>query len=248
MRGFDHFSKQAKEYSQYRPNYPNELYKFLLSCVKERNTVWDCATGNGQAAIALSEYFDKVIATDLSLSQLKHAVEKSNINYYESVAESTPIKSDSINLITIAQALHWFNFNDFYKEVYRVGKTDGIIAAWCYGQCTVSKEVDEICNYFFHDVLKEFWPKQSTFIREEYKTIPFPFEKIDAPVFYMTEEWNLDEFVGYQYTWSATQRYIIELGNNPLLPIYNKYKRVWGEPEKRLKVIWPIHMLVGKIK
>ncbi|HHW39249.1 MAG TPA: class I SAM-dependent methyltransferase [Bacillales bacterium] len=248
METNDHFSIQAKQYSKYRPHYPKELYMYLLSCVKEKKRAWDCATGNGQAAVALSEYFDNVIGTDLSLSQLTHAIKKRNIEYYESVAESTPIASNSIDLITLAQALHWFDFNKFYKEVHRVGAHDSIIAAWCYGQCTISKPIDEITDYLYRDVLNGFWPNESKYIQEEYMTIPFPFKKIESPAFHMMEEWNLDEYIGYLNTWSATQKFITNAGTSLLSPIHNELKKAWGEPETHHKVTWPIHMLIGKIK
>lgn len=128
-----HFSQQAAQYSRFRPTYPPELFSFIMSHCSHRDRVWDCATGNGQAAVFLSKYFEKVEATDMSASQLSHAKQLPNINYILSKAESANFPNDYFDLITVAQALHWLDAEAFWKEVKRVGKKGGTVACWGYG-------------------------------------------------------------------------------------------------------------------
>src|SRR5262245_43157313 len=118
----DLFSKQSDLYAKYRPTYPKKLYEYILSFVIERNTAWDCATGNGQAAVILSDYFKKVIATDISAAQIEKAIPKENIEYSICSAELTSFAENTFDLVTVAQAYHWIKWKEFKKEVTRVCK------------------------------------------------------------------------------------------------------------------------------
>ena len=155
----DLFSTNSKEYASSRPKYPRSLFEFLVGLVRHRNLAWDCATGNGQAAVVLSEYFEEVIASDASKEQIENAESRKNIRYEVFPAERTNVADSSVDLITIAQALHWFDLDDFYKEAKRVLRKDGnegdcgggggcgVIAAWAYGLHSVSMEIDKITPF-----------------------------------------------------------------------------------------------------
>lgn len=174
----DHFSKQAHQYAAYRPRYPTELYQVLASLSEERKRAWDCATGNGQAAHALVEFFDQVIATDGSENQIANAAAHKNIRFEVSPAEKTRIKAASINLVTVAQALHWFDLEAFYAEVNRVLKPGGILAVWSYSLLYSDTKIDEILHDFYHNKIGRYWPPERSIVEAGYQGIYFPFEEI----------------------------------------------------------------------
>ncbi len=124
----DLFSNQAELYAKYRPTYPKELIEYVVSFVNKKETALDCATGNGQAAILLAASFQKVFATDTSLKQIDQAVKYPSVTYLREEAEKTSFDDNSFDLITVAQAYHWFEFDAFYAEATRIGKPDAIVA------------------------------------------------------------------------------------------------------------------------
>jgi ubiquinone/menaquinone biosynthesis C-methylase UbiE len=255
----DLFSAQSKEYASSRPTYPRALLEFIVGLVDEKNLAWDCATGNGQAAVVLADYFKQVVASDISASQLENAQQKSNITYQIFHAEDTPLEDNSVDLITIAQALHWFNFDRFYSEARRVlkkrkdGKTGGggIIAAWAYGHHTISPAVDKVTHKLNEDILGDkYWPAEIKYVEDRYETIPFPFEQIPAPEFQIQLSWNLSELVNYFRSWSSVQRFIEKNKYDPVSEIRDILEYEWGGRNKvseKRKVIWPLYLKVGKI-
>ena len=246
MKYINHFGEQSGNYLQFRPDYPANLYEFILSLVTERQLAWDCGTGNGQAAAILAEYFTDVIATDINEAQLAVAVKKNNISYYAWPAEKTEIKSGSVDLITIAQALHWFNFAAFYAEVKRVAKPKAIIAAWCYALIDIDPAINAIINKLYNDILGDhYWPKERRYIDEEYKTIPFPFIDIPSPVFNIQKKINFEQLIGYLNTWSAVKEYAKQNGQNPIELIYPELHKAWGM--KQRQVSWPIYLKTGSV-
>lgn len=242
----DNFSNQSSLYAKYRPTYPPELYPFLLSLVNHRQAAWDCATGNGQVAAQLSQYFEKVYATDISQQQINNAVEKENIFYSIERAETTSFKDDSFDLITVGQAIHWFDFESFYQEVHRTGRNNCIIALIGYGLPVVDLTTDTILQNFYHNVVGQYWDKERIYIEEKYLTIPFPFKEINAPAMSGNYEWTLNEFAGYIESWSAVQHYIKANNENPMPLIKNELQKNW--PGNSTKTIH-FHTLlrVGKI-
>jgi ubiquinone/menaquinone biosynthesis C-methylase UbiE len=172
----DLFSKQSKEYAVSRPTYPKSLFDFLAGLVERKDLAWDCATGNGQAAVALSKHFQHVIASDISKKQIENAKRKSNIRYEVFPAEKTALEDSSIDLVTVAQALHWFNFEEFYKEVKRVLRKNGVIAAWAYGLHSISPGIDKVTYHLYEDILGRYWPKERKYIESKYEDVPFPFK------------------------------------------------------------------------
>ncbi|MFL6525116.1 MAG: class I SAM-dependent methyltransferase [Nitrososphaera sp.] len=263
----DLFSAQSKEYASSRPTYPSTLIKFIVDLVDEKNLAWDCATGNGQAAVVLADYFKQVVASDISARQLENAQQKSNITYRIFRAEDTPLEDNSVDLITIAQALHWFDFDSFYSEARRVlrkrkdGQTGGsrrrgvggggIIAAWAYGLHTVSPDVDKVTHYLYEDILGDkYWPAERKYVEDRYETIPFPFEQIAAPEFQIHLSWNLSELINYFRSWSSTQKFIEKNKHDPVSEIYESLECAWGGKNKvneKRKVAWPLYLKLGRI-
>jgi SAM-dependent methyltransferase len=238
----DHFSKQSNEYASHRPTYPKELFFFLSGLVLNKKIAWDCATGSGQAAIELANFFETVIASDASAKQIESAEQKTNIIYQVFPAEITTLADNSVNLVTVAQALHWFDFAKFYSEVKRVLLPDGVIAVWSYGLHNISPDIDSAVKKFYSQTVGSFWPKERIYVEEEYKTIPFPFTLIPTPTFSM----SLD-LLGYLRTWSSVQRYIDERKENPILLLEEELKPIWGNDTEKKKVSWPLYLKVGKV-
>lgn len=241
----DLFSKQAADYAKYRPVYPKALYDCIFSHVQNFDAAWDCATGNGQAAVALSSKFQHVYATDISKNQIQHAEIRPNIIYRVCPAEKTHFQDDSFDLVTVAQALHWFDFNQFYPELKRVLKPEGLFAAWSYGLAKVSPTIDSLVDHLYNELLKAYWDSRRTLIDEEYRTIPFPLNKIKAPHLFIELEWTFEHFVLYLKTWSPVQTYIDHHGSNPVDLILSSLEKAWGEMPRR-KITWPLYLLMGQ--
>lgn len=242
----DNFSKQADEYAKYRPDYPQALFGFLLSYVKERSAAWDCATGNGQTAKELGKNFVKVFATDSSSKQLDNAEQLPNIFYSLQPAEQTNFPDNSFDLITVSQALHWLSFPAFYTEATRVAKPGGWIAAWMYSLPGITVAIDNLITIeFYKNILAGYWDYERKYVDENYKTLSFPFNEIKCPLFQMEYEWTLDQLNGFLNTWSAVQKFITVNGHNPVNELTNKIKPLWVT--EKMKVSFPLHMRMGQI-
>jgi SAM-dependent methyltransferase len=242
----DHFSKQSEIYAQYRPQYPDEIYAYLASISSGLSLAWDCGTGNGQAAIGLAKHFDKVYATDASAEQISRAYPHEKVEYAVEPAEHVSLPSSSTDLVTVAVAIHWFNFDEFYREVKRVLKPNGILAAWTYNLTEITPEIDQLIQQLSNEILGDFWPQRIRLIEEGYQTLPFPFEEIDPPTFVMDVNWDLNQFAGYLNSWSATQRYRAEKGHHPLERIWPKLTTAWGDENEPRLIRWPLHFRIGR--
>jgi ubiquinone/menaquinone biosynthesis C-methylase UbiE len=242
----DLFSKQSKKYAVSRPTYPESLFDFLVGLVDRKELAWDCATGNGQAAVALSKHFHQVIASDMSKKQIENAKQKSNIRYEVFPAEKAALEDDSVDLITVAQALHWFNFKEFYNEVKRVLRKDGVIAAWAYGLHSVSPEIDKVTYHLYEDILGKYWPKERKYIEGRYEDVPFPFKPLPAPQFEIKLNWSLAELVNYLYTWSSVQKFLEKNNDDPVKQILGDLEEAWGS-RQRMQVVWPIYIKAGRL-
>ncbi len=242
----DNFSGHSAIYAQYRPSYPDELFNFILKQVKQHEAAWDCGTGNGQTAKKLSMIFRRVEATDISPQQLAHAMQGENIFYSLQPAEQTRFADNSFNLVTISQALHWFDPHLFYPEVNRVMQPGAIIAAWCYSLLKISPAIDQLLQHYHFVTLAPYWDQERRYVDEAYETIPFPYARIASPSFYMRYEWSLSQLEGYLRTWSALPRFISARGYDPVVALMEDIRRCWTGD--RLPVLFPLHLLLGKIE
>jgi SAM-dependent methyltransferase len=241
----DHFSKQAADYARFRPGYPRELFDYLVSIAPSRRLAWDCGTGNGQAAAGLASVFDAVIATDASEKQITNAELHERVDYLVAPAEDSSIDFGTVDLIMVAQALHWFDLDRFYAEARRVLKSDGVLAASAYNLLHINPAIDEVVNRYYYEVVGPFWPQERKLV-EQFDNLPFPFHEIDPPKFEMTAQWNLDHLVGYLRTWSSTQRFMAAKGSDPLKQIMGELRAAWGTPEQTRNVIWPLTLRIGR--
>ena len=228
----DNFSKQASDYSKYRPGYPEEYINGFIDLAEKKTCAWDCATGNGQVAVQLARSFEQVIATDISEKQLSHAPEADNIDYRLEPAEATSISTNSIDLITVGQAIHLFNFDEFYAEANRVLKKNGVISIFGYLMLETNSPLDEPIQYFYHEITGPYWDPERRYIDEEYTSVPFPFEMIHVPVSTINSEWTFDEMIGYFRTWSAVQHCIAKTGEDPVEWLRPRLKDLWPDQQK----------------
>lgn len=242
----DNFSKQAVDYSKFRPQYPDEMIENLISFVKDKTTVLDVATGNGQIAHKLSPYFKEIHATDISQKQLDNAVKDENIIYSNQPAEKTSFENQKFDLIVVAQAIHWFNFDAFYKEVYRTLKPDGIFAVMGYGLFFTNPDSDKILHRFYYDIVGSYWDAERKYLDENYETIPFPFKETETPKFENQFIWPFEALIGYLQTWSSVQHYIEKNNQNPIDLIYDDLKTSWNNNNQ--KVTFPLLYRIGELK
>ncbi|HYV93296.1 MAG TPA: methyltransferase domain-containing protein [Chitinophagales bacterium] len=243
----DNFSKQSQGYAQFRPVYPPEIFEYLFSIVKEHEVAWDCATGNGQVASALAPYFTKVMATDISAKQIEQAQHKENIHYSIAPAEHTSFPENYFDLITVGQAIHWFDFSAFYSEAKRIAKQSAPLVALGYDLIHIDDDTDKIILRFYEEVLKGFWDPERKYVDEHYKTIPFPFREIQPPQFQLRLDWTLEHVLGFLGTWSGVQHYMDHHHRDPIDEIKNELMQTWKQDVIKT-VSFSIMMRVGIIE
>jgi SAM-dependent methyltransferase len=242
----DHFSGQAADYAKYRPDYPQELFAYLASLTPARQCAWDCGTGNGQAAVGLAAFFDRVVATDASERQILNARRNARIDYRVAPAGRSDLASGSLDLITVAQALHWFELDAFYIEAKRVLKPQGVLAAWYYNLLEIAPEIDAIVNRFYYEIVGAYWPPELKIIEERYQTISFPLAELNPPTFSMRASWTLAQLLGYLRTWSATRAFMAANQADPIEPIISDLTAAWEKPDRRRLVRWPLTVRAGR--
>lgn len=246
MKFKDYFSSDATDYAQYRPRYPTRLFEYLAALAPARGQAWDCATGNGQAARGLADFFEHVIATDGSEKQIANAGQDDRINYRVGTAEKSGLESRSVDLVTVAQALHWFRIEEFFDEAKRVLKPDGIMAIWCYNFLEISPPIDELLVKFYCEIVGPYWDFDRKLVETGYRTIPFPFTELTVPKFRMEASWSLAHLIGYLRTWSATKKFIAARAFDPVVALAAELSVVWAKPENKRAVSWPLCVRVGK--
>lgn len=242
----DLFSKQAADYAKWRPGYPPELVEYIVSFVQERKAAWDCATGNGQAAVLLAAHFEHIYATDLSTAQLSHAKPHHQITYSQSPAEHTPFNDNTFDLVTVAQAYHWFDHEAFCREARRVCKPNAVVAIWGYDLCYFEDDaLNNRFNSFYVDVTGPYWDAARKYIDEHYRNVYFDFEEIPVDKeFIIRMHWTIRDLEGYLNSWSAVQKYISVHNANPVDDFIKEIAPLWTNDT--LKVEFPIFLRMGK--
>ncbi len=243
----DHFSPVAAAYALARPTYPDTLFRFIADRAPARRVAWDCATGNGQAARDLARYFDRVIATDASEAQVANAAPHARVEYHVALAERSGLADDSVDVVTVAQALHWLDFDAFYREVRRVVVPGGLIAAWGYGSASIGRDADSILSEFEHEVMAPYWPPERQYVIDAYRTVPFPFAQLEAPELELQANYSLEQFLAYVGSWSATKKFIQTTGTDPVPSLRERLTPAWERGTQVREVRWPLFTRIGRV-
>lgn len=242
----DHFSRQADTYRRYRPLYPAPFLDWVTALAPRRELAWDVGTGNGQAAVGLARCFRRVFASDLSLRQLAAAEIVAGVTYGLATAENSPLADASVDLVTVAQALHWFDFDRFWPEVRRVLRAGGAVAAWCYERAEISPEIDPVFLRFHDETMAPYWPARRAHVISGYRDIPFPFSSLATPAFALSAFWDLEHLLGYVDSWSAVDRCRLMTGRDPLPGFAQELAAVWGSGDPVREIRWPLSVLAGR--
>jgi SAM-dependent methyltransferase len=244
----DHFSGVASDYSAFRPQYPAALFDWLASVAQGHDVAWDCACGSGQASRTLTPHFDRVIATDASPVQVAAAPEIEKTHFVVADSERVPLADGSIDLVAVAQALHWFVGETFFAEVKRVVRPAGVFAAWTYGMPHLESEaVEKVVHGFINGLLGPYWPPEIRLVLDGYASIDLPFEELETPDFELTVEWTLARFLGFVSTWSAVGRFHDELGEDPVPRLAKELEGIWGNEEDFRSIGWRLDLRAGRI-
>lgn len=248
MSGFtDHFSGASDRYAAFRPDYPAALFTWLACLCAEHDAAWDCATGSGQAAAGLAPHFRAVIASDASAEQIAHARGPANVSLRVATAENSGLADASADLVTVAQAAHWFDLPRFYAEARRVLKPGGVIALWGYGRLVLPDGMDAIFRRFYVETIGPYWPAERSLIDDGYRSLDFPFAGIAAPEFFIEVEWSLPRLMDYVSTWSAVKRYREAAGEDPLPQLVAELAPLWGDARTARSLRWPLFLRVGRV-
>jgi SAM-dependent methyltransferase len=247
-RPADHFSGVSRVYASFRPRYPAELFDFVASIAPGRTFAWDAGAGTGQASVPLKERFTHVIATDISSEQIARARHHILIEWHVTAAEDVPMIADaSIDLVTVAQALHWFDHDRFYAEVRRVAVPNGAIAAWTYASPRMEGEAGALLHRYMYEDVGAYWPPERRYVQNEYRDISFPFERIAAPPMKLEDEWTVEHVAGYLRSMSATARYVKQHGTDPVTRLEPELRAAWG-PSPARRITWPLIVLAGRVQ
>ncbi len=243
----DHFSAVSSGYATFRPSYPSALFAALADAAPSRALAWDCGCGTGQASVALASYFEQVVATDASAAQIAHAMPDARVTYGVAPAEQSDLADRSVALITVAQALHWFDVDAFHAEASRVLVPNGVIAEWSYAllECPLVPMLTQVMSDF-DKAMGEWWPKERAFVDRQYRDLAFPFAPLDVGAFAMDATWSLGQLLGYVDTWSAVSRYRASTGHDPILPLTVAFREAWGAQAMQ-RLVWPLTLRVGRL-
>lgn len=244
----DHFSSGSAAYAAYRPTYPSALVDFLADASPGQERAWDCGCGTGQLSVLLAERFEQVLATDASAAQIDSAQPHPGVRYRTALAEDSGLPQASVDLVTVAQAAHWFDLPRFYDEVRRVGRPGAAVALITYGVLHVEgEEVEPLVQHFYYQVVGPHWPPERRHVEEGYRGLPFPFQAIEAPALAIEVQWTLADLLGYVQTWSAVKAAAQVLGDEPLERFRAEVSAAWGRAELRRTVSWPLSLRVGRL-
>jgi SAM-dependent methyltransferase len=243
------FTTVAREYANFRPGYPPELFAWLACVSPARDSVWDAGCGSGQASVALAGHFSIVHATDIAAEQIAAARAHPGVRYSVAPAESSGLPGASVDLVTVAQSLHWFDLDAFYAEARRVARPAALIAVWTYPRPRfVDPSLDERFEHFYLDVVGPYWPAERKHVDAGYASLPFPFAQLDAPAFGLTLEWNLAQVLGYVSSWSATARFRQANGTDPVPLLEAALAEIWPDRAAASPLRMPLGLQAGRLR
>lgn len=240
------FSDNSGLYAGARPLYPAEMFSFLAGIVSAKSSAWDCATGNGQAAIGLARHFDKVCATDVSAEQIANAFSSPNISYSVQSGENTNFATSSFDLVLVAQALHWFKYDEFWPEVSRVLTSDGVFASCAYVWPCIDQDLDALLQTAIVQPTLDFWAPNNQLLWDGYKSVDFPFELIEAPEMQIQNDWSLKQYLDYLKTWSGVRQCAKANGWSFFEEAAKGLSAAWGDPEQRKRIVHPLLVHAGR--
>ena len=243
----DHFSEVSAAYAAHRPSYPAALADFLARLAPARRLAWDAGCGSGQLSVILAGRFDRVVATDASPEQIGRATRHAKVEYRCAPAEASGLPERGVDLATAAQAAHWFDLSAYYAEVRRVTRPGGIIAMVSYGVLTADADLDRVIQPFYRDVLASYWPPERRHVDEGYRSLPFPFEELEAPTLEIRVDWRLAELAGYVGTWSSVWALAQAKGEGPFAAFRRELAHAWGPATAVRTVRWPLAIRVGRV-
>jgi len=243
----DHFSEVAAAYARYRPSYPTALVDFLAAIAPAQRLAWDSGCGSGQLSLLLAGPFARVVATDASPEQIARAAAHPNVDYRCARADASGLAARVADLATAAQAAHWFDLAAYYAEVRRVTRPGGIVALIGYGVVSAGTGLDEVIRPFYEHVLAPYWPPERRHVDEGYRSLPFPFDELDAPSFDIRLDWRLEQLVGYVGTWSAVSALEQAQGQGPFATFRRELANAWGPATAVHTVRWPLGLRVGRV-
>jgi SAM-dependent methyltransferase len=243
----DHFSTRSGDYAHYRPTYPPALVVYLGSIAPGRDLALDCGCGTGQLSVLLTEAFARVVATDASAPQIASTEAHAHVEYRVAPADHSGLADGSADLITVAQAAHWFDLDAFYAEVRRVLKPRGILALITYGVIKADGAAGKLLDHFYYDVIGPYWPPERRHVESGYRELAFPFAEVTPPELAMTAEWSLPEVLGYVDTWSAVRNAEKALGREPYERFSADLTVAWGDPARRQTIRWPLSLRIGRV-
>jgi SAM-dependent methyltransferase len=243
----DHFSTRSPDYAAHRPGYPAALFDWLAARTPAHELVWDCATGNGQAARGLVDHYTHVLASDASAAQIAAAPPHPGIAFRVAPAEASGLPDHCADLVTVAQAVHWFDLPAFYTEARRVLKPGGVLAIWCYERLSIEPALDAIVETFYGGLLDAYWPPERRHVEAGYRDLPFPFAELPAPELGMEANWTLDQLMGYFSTWSALKAYRHSVGEDPLPALRESLAAAWISLASGKTIKWPLSVRLGRV-
>jgi SAM-dependent methyltransferase len=241
----DHFSSRSDAYARHRPTYPPQLAHWLAGIAPSRGLALDCGCGTGQLSTLLAQEFEQVLATDASASQIAHAEAHARLRYQVAPAERSGLPDASVDLVTVAQAAHWFDLPLFYAEVRRVLRPQGCLALITYGVASMDGTPGTLLRDLHDHVLGPFWPPERKLVENGYRSLPFPFPEREVPPMELRAHWSLDQLMGYVDTWSALRQAEAELGRAPYEDFRRRLGQAWGDPATGRDITWPLRVRLG---
>jgi len=243
----DHFSGAAAGYAAHRPVYPRAVAEALAERSPGRGLVWDAGCGSGQLSVVLADAFEQVVATDASAAQVAQATPHPRVRYAVSPAEASDLPEESVDCAVAAQAAHWFNLDRYYGEVRRVSRPGGLVALVTYAVMQVDPEIEKLVAHFYWETLEGHWPAERKLVEEGYRSLPFPFQPVQAPALALEHRWNADQLLGYVGTWSAVQS-LKKAGRGADLERFGEeLRKAWGDPATARLIRWPLSLRLGRV-